>query len=94
MLKKIGIAVACGIAVYGLLKLVSRHVVHAPDPSVLAASEAAVETNLPEANSHREHVKQDVSTAAEGTVELEPSVVGVDAVVVKPLDCAGEASCA
>lgn len=94
MLKKVGIAVACGIAVYGLVKLVSRHVVHAPDPSVLAASEAAGETNLPESSGHSERVPQDVSTAPEGTVELESSVVGVDAFVVKPLDPAGEASCA
>lgn len=94
MLKKVGIAVACGIAAYGLVKLVSRHVVHAPDPSVPAASEAAEETNLPEADGHREHVTQDVSTAVEGTVELDSSVVGVDAVVVNSLDRAGEASCA
>lgn len=94
MLKKVGIAVACGIAVYGLVKLVSRHVVHAPDPSVPAASEAAEETNLQEADGHREHVPHDVSTGAEGAVEREPSVVGVDAVEVKPLDRTGEASCA
>ena len=93
MLKKVGIAVACGIAVYGVAKLVGRHVVFAPDPSMLAAAEAAGDTNLTEAGGHREHVHQDVSTVAGGTGELDSSAVGGDARLVGQIDTAEEASC-
>ena len=94
MLKKVGIAVACGIAVYGLVKLVARNVVFAPDPSVPAPAESAGNTNLSEASGYREHVSQDVSAVTEGAAEIEPSAVGVDAQVVKQIDPAGEAPCA
>ena len=44
MIKKLGIAVACGIALYGVAKLINRHLVVVSDSSVEAPIDATAET--------------------------------------------------
>ena len=52
MIKKLGIAAACGIAVYGIAKLIKRHLVVAPNRSAEFLSHTAAGTGPGGENAH------------------------------------------
>jgi len=96
MLKKIGIAFACGIAVYGLVKLVGRHALVVAEPIVRPISEHAVDTSASEEDLTRGRDPQDksVAVAGAGASVNEHFTAGPEVLAATPAGPAGAPTCA